>query len=145
MQTKCKLIFCTCFFITSTFATNQKNTKEIMKKQVLFSLLFSLLTLISADAQTFFTIENNWKNTSNKDRNSPLLSIEKGQLTISSDKTIEGLCIKIKDTTGHLISQEEICLAANSPHLIPTETLSPGKYLVEIRKGDNYILGYLEK
>lgn len=137
--------FCTCFFITSTFATNQKNTKEIMKKQVLFSLLFSLLTLISADAQTFFTIENNWKNTSNKDRNSPLLSIEKGQLTISSDKTIEGLCIKIKDTTGHLISQEEICLAANSPHLIPTETLSPGKYLVEIRKGDNYILGYLEK
>ena len=32
-----------------------------MKKQVLFSLLFSLLTLISADAQTFFTIENNWK------------------------------------------------------------------------------------
>ncbi|MCI5743545.1 MAG: DUF3244 domain-containing protein [Bacteroides sp.] len=116
-----------------------------MKKQVLFSLLFSLLTLISADAQTFFTIENNWKNTSNKDRNSPLLSIEKGQLTISSDKTIEGLCIKIKDTTGHLISQEEICLAANSPHLIPTETLSPGKYLVEIRKGDNYILGYLEK
>lgn len=86
-----------------------------MKKQVLFSLLFSLLTLISADAQTFFTIENNWKNTSNKDRNSPLLSIEKGQLTISSDKTIEGLCIKIKDTTGHLISQEEICLAANSP------------------------------
>ncbi|MDD6908835.1 DUF3244 domain-containing protein [Phocaeicola faecicola] len=116
-----------------------------MKKQVLFSLLFSLLTLISADAQTFFTIENNWKNTSNKDRNSPLLSIEKGQLTISSDKTIEGLCIKIKDTTGHLISQEEICLAANFPHLIPTETLSPGKYLVEIRKGDNYILGYLEK
>lgn len=116
-----------------------------MKKQVLFSLLFSLLTLISADAQTFFTIENNWHNTSNKDLHSPLLSIEKGQLTISSDKTIEGLCIKIKDTTGHLISQEEICLVANFPHLIPTETLSPGKYLVEIRKGDNYILGYLEK
>ena len=47
-----------------------------MKKQVLFSLLFSLLTLISADAQTFFTIENNWKNTSNKGQHSPLLSIK---------------------------------------------------------------------
>ena len=47
-----------------------------MKKQVLFSLPFSLLTLISADAQTFFTIENNWKNTSNKDQHSPLLSIK---------------------------------------------------------------------
>lgn len=77
MQTKCKLIFCTCFFITSTFATNQKkNAKEIMKKQVLFSLLFSLLSLISANVQTFFTIENNWENTSNKDQHSPLLSIK---------------------------------------------------------------------
>lgn len=47
-----------------------------MKKQVLFSLPFSLLTLISANVQTFFTIENNWENTSNKDRNSPLLSIK---------------------------------------------------------------------
>jgi hypothetical protein len=47
-----------------------------MKKQVLFSLPFSLLTLISADAQTFFTIENNWENTSNKDQHSPLLSIK---------------------------------------------------------------------
>ena len=45
-----------------------------MKKQVLFSLPFSLLSLISADAQTFFTIENNWENTSNKDQHSPLLS-----------------------------------------------------------------------
>lgn len=53
---------------------SKKNAKEIMKKQVLFSLLFSLLTLISADAQTFFTIENNWENTSNKDQHSPLLS-----------------------------------------------------------------------
>lgn len=43
-----------------------------MKKQV----LFSLLSLISADAQTFFTIENNWENTSNKDQHSPLLSIK---------------------------------------------------------------------
>lgn len=47
-----------------------------MKKQVLFSLLFNLLSLISADAQTFFTIENNWENTSNKDQHSPFLSIE---------------------------------------------------------------------
>lgn len=114
-----------------------------MKKQILASLLLSLVTFTGLSAQTLFSIEENWENVNDRSQTAPSLSIEKDKLLISSDKAIDGLLLLIKDSQGQLLYQETIQLPVGFPYPVFIGQLQPGTYYIELRHEDNYLIQLL--
>lgn len=115
-----------------------------MKKQIILSLLLCLST-ISTQAQTFLSVDKNWHNADERSLTIFSLSIENDILHISSNKTINNITVYIKDTTGNIVYQEEIQIHADQSCPIYIGQLQSGTYIVELQKGDNYIVRTFDK
>lgn len=109
-----------------------------MKKQILASLLLSLVTFTGLSAQTLFAIEGNWADIDYRSQTAPSLSIDNDKLLISSDKAIDGLLLLIKDSQGQLLYQETIQLPADLPYPVFIGQLQPGTYYIELRHENEY-------
>lgn len=116
-----------------------------MKKQIILSLLLCLTTIISIQAQTFLSIDKNWNNTTDRSQTIFSFSIENDILYILSNKTINNITVSIKDTTGNIVYQEEIQIHADQSCSIYIGQLPSGTYIIELQKGDNYIVRTFNK
>lgn len=124
-------------YTESLHLQQQKNISS-MKKQILASLLLSLVTFTGLSAQTLFSIEENWENVTDRSQTAPSLSIDNDKLLISSDKAIDGLLLLIKDSQGQLLYQETIQLPADFLYPVFIGQLQPGTYYIELRHENEY-------
>lgn len=62
-----------------------------MKKQILASLLLSLVTFTGLSAQTLLSIDENWANVDDRSQTAPSLSIDNDKLLISDALAVGGL------------------------------------------------------
>lgn len=116
-----------------------------MKKQIILSLLLCLLITINMQAQAQLSEGHYWEETTDRSQTIFSLSIENDILHISSNKTINNITVSIKDTTGNIIYQEEIQIHADQSYSIYLGQLQSGTYIVELQKGDNYMVRTFDK
>lgn len=115
-----------------------------MNKQIL-SLLLCLLITINMQAQTQLSEGHYWEETTGRSQTFFSLSIENDILYILSNKTINNITVSIKDTTGNIVYQEKTQIHANQSCSIYIGQLQSGTYIVELQKGDNYMVRTFDK
>lgn len=116
-----------------------------MKKQIILSLLLYLLITINIQVQAQLSERHYWEETTGRSQTFFSLSIENNILHILSNKTINNITISIKDTTGNIVYQEEIQIHADQSCSIYIGQLPSGTYIIELQKGDNYIVRTFDK
>lgn len=110
-------------------------------KSFLLGLILSVLMPISLYADKVGWVEIG-------DRSffdAPHLYIENNKLYIASEFQLENISIQIKDLSGGILYSTVTTILPGTNFPVSLDNITTGNYLIELRQGDNYLVGYFTK
>lgn len=75
----------------------------------------------------------------------PELSIDDQAIYVYSVKSLDNICITIKDLSGNILFTETTVIPGDTKYPILISNLEEGEYLVSITQDTKYIIGYFTK
>lgn len=113
-----------------------------MKPKLLFLILFCILSMLSFAAER--TIEVNsqaWRESGRSIPSIPMLSHDGNILFIYSAVPLENLQVRVKDEFGNVVYVDNVSIAAGHMYSFVLESVSPGKYVIELLCGKESLWG----
>lgn len=114
-------------------------------KKLLFIAIIAVLGCTALQAKNHIRIKReSWevKASTRVPISTPLnLYYEGSTLFIHANIDLENIIIEVKDSFNKTIYLDLTSIQANNEHVFTLENISSGEYIIEIKSGENYIIG----
>lgn len=114
-------------------------------KKLLFIILFAALGCSMLQAKKHVNVKKeSWRTTASTrvPMESPVeLYYEENMIYVCANMNLENLDIEVKDASGTTIYSNFTDISAGEEYTFALENVSPGEYTIEIKSGENYIIG----
>lgn len=118
-----------------------------MMKKLLFIVIITVLGCTALQAKKHINGIGNWrvKVSTRVPASTPFdIYYEGNILFIHANIDLENIIIEVKDSSNKIIYLDLASIQANDEHLFTLENAPSGEYTIEIKSGENYIIGYFK-
>ena len=116
-------------------------------KKLLFIVIIAVLGCTALQAKKHISGKGIWKEKVSTRVPIPTpfdIYYEGNILFIHANIDLENIIIEVKDSFNKTIYLDLTCIQANDEHSFILENTPSGEYTIEIKSGENYIIGYFK-